>query len=450
MRPVTRPIAALAAFALAIPLAACGSDDSGDGDVTVKIAYQKFGAFTQADELFKKVKADYEEENPDVTVELVPIEASQNDYFTKLALMQRSPSTAPDLMYEDTFMVKSDVEAGYLAPIDDYLADWEDWDKFTDTAKEGGLGDDGKTYGVPMGTDTRGLWFNKNVLSKAGLPDDWAPKNWDDLLEAARQIKAKVPGVIPFNIYSGKPMGEGSVMQGFEMLLYGTGTGLTDDDGKWITGSQAFIDSLEFVQTVYTEGLGPTPQQALDPNVGTTVGAEWLPNDKLGIALDGSWVPGTWVEGGEGEWPEWTEVMGTAPMPTQDGQEPGAVSMSGGWVMSLGASSENPDEAFDVLTMAMNKENNLEFATSNSQIATREDVASDPAYVKENPTTEFFTDLVDVTNFRPATSDYAKISNEIMVAMESVMTDQQTPEEAAADYDEAVTEIVGEENIVEE
>jgi multiple sugar transport system substrate-binding protein len=76
----------------------------------------------------------------------------------------------------------------------------------------------------------------------------------------------------------------------------------------------------------------------------------------------------------------------------------------------------------------------------------RTDVAEDPEYTKTNPTTEFFTDLVDVTHFRPATSDYPKVSNEIMVAMESVMTGQQTPEEAAAVYDEAVTGIVGEEN----
>src|SRR5690606_40333499 len=103
-----------------------------------------------------------------------------------LALMNRSPSTAPDVMYEDTYMIKSDVEAGYLAPLDDYLAEWDDWGQFVDSAKEAGAGDDGKIYGVPMGTDTRGLWFNKAVLADAGLPEDWAPKSWDELLDAAR------------------------------------------------------------------------------------------------------------------------------------------------------------------------------------------------------------------------------------------------------------------------
>jgi multiple sugar transport system substrate-binding protein len=445
MRTARFLIAPVTAAALALSLGACGSGEGGSDGSTIKVAYQKFGNFTQADELFKDVKADFEKANPDITVELVPIEAQQNDYFTKLALMNRSPSTAPDVMYEDTYMIKSDVEAGYLAPLDDYLAEWDEWDQFVDSAKEAGAGDDGKTYGVSMGTDTRGLWFNKEVLAKAGLPEDWAPKSWDELLEGARAIKESDPEVVPFNIYSGKPQGEAAVMQGFEMLLYGTGDTLYED-GKWVLGSQGFVESLEFIETVFTEGLAPTPQQALDTNIGNTVQAEWLPEGKVGIALDGSWVAGNWLESGVAPWPEWSEEMGTAPMPTQDGQEPGAVSMSGGWTLAMGSGSKNPDAAFEFISMALNRENSLWFDVANSQIAVRTDVAEDPEYTKSNPTTEFFTDLVDVTHFRPATSDYPKVSNEIMVAMEAVMTGQQTPEEAAAAYDEAVVGIVGEEN----
>jgi multiple sugar transport system substrate-binding protein len=445
MRTARFFIAPVTAAALALSLGACGSGGGSSDDSTIKVAYQKFGNFTQADELFKDVKADYEEANPGITVELVPIEAQQNDYFTKLALMNRSPSTAPDVMYEDTFMIKSDVEAGYLAPLDDYLAEWDEWDQFVDGAKEAGAGDDGKTYGVSMGTDTRGLWFNKDVLAKAGLPEDWAPKSWDELLEAARAIKESDPDVVPFNMYSGKPQGEAAVMQGFEMLLYGTGDTLYED-GTWVLGSQGFVDALGFIETVFTEGLAPTPQQALDTNIGNTVQAEWLPEGKVGIALDGSWVAGNWLESGVAPWPEWSEKMGAAAMPTQDGTDPGAVSMSGGWTLAMGSGSGNPDAAFDFIAMALDRENSLWFDVAASQIAVRTDVAEDPEYTKTNPTTEFFTDLVDVTHFRPATSDYPKVSNEIMVAMEAVMTGQQTPEEAAAAYDEAVAGIVGDEN----
>ena len=446
-----RTFLSAAAAASAIPLVGCGGDsDSGSGTGTIKVAYQKFGNFTQADELFKDVKKTFEEANSGSTLELVPIEASQNDYFTKLALMNRSPSTAPDVMYEDTYMIRSDVGAGYLQPIDDHLDGWADWEKFAENAKVAGQGDDGKVYGIPMGTDTRGLWFHKEILSKAGLGEDWQPTTWDELLEAAREIKSKVPDVIPFNIYSGKPMGEGSVMQGFEMLLYGVegGSLYNTDQGKWVLGAQGFKDSLHFIRTVFTEELGPTPQQALDSNVGSTVGGEWLPDGKLGIALDGSWMPGTWLEDGAAPWPEWSEKMGAAAMPTQTGAEPGQISMSGGWTLAMGANCEDPDLAFQVMSLALDKEHSLAFAISNSQIAVREDVAADPSYLESNPTVEFFSDLVEVTQFRPATADYPNISNAIMVAMESVMTGKTSPEEAAATYDQAVVDQVGEDQTV--
>ncbi|CAM5282380.1 hypothetical protein SALBM311S_09334 [Streptomyces alboniger] len=57
-----------------------------------------------------------------------------------------------------------------MKPLDPYLAKWPDWNQFMDTAKTAAKAEDGKTYGVPDGTDTRGLWFSKDI-QKAGLPE---------------------------------------------------------------------------------------------------------------------------------------------------------------------------------------------------------------------------------------------------------------------------------------
>lgn len=398
----------------------------------------------------KVVKKEYEKDNPGKTVTLVPIQAQGNDYYTKLALMNKAPATAPDVMYEDTFIVKADAQAGYLLPLDEYTAKWKDWSQFYDNAKQAGEGVDGKTYGVPMGTDTRALWYNKDIFKKVGLPVPWQPKTWDDVLAAAKTIKQKSPDTIPFNIYSGKAQGEASTMQGFEMLLYGAdGSGNTlYKDKKWVTGSKQFQDSLQFVKDVYQGGLGPTPQQALDPNVGTTIAQTWLPKGKLAIDLDGSWQSGTWLKSGTAPWSEWNDVMGQAAMPTQNGQEPGYNSMSGGWTLAVGAKTKNPQAAFDFITTFLNKDGSLKYDSENSQIAVRKDVAEDPDYTGANPTFKFFSGLVEHTNFRPATSDYSQISNAIQVAMESVMTGQQSPKEAAAAYDDAVVGVVGKEHTV--
>lgn len=444
----TRVIAA--ATALTLGLAGCGgSDDTGSSAAggsskTIKVAYQTTATFDQMQTLMEKAKKDFEAANSGVTVELVPIQGEGPDYYTKLALMNQSASTAPDVQYEDTFKIQADAAAGYLLPLDDRLATWSDWSQFAEGAKSAGLGADGKTYGISLGTDTRALWYNQDLLKQAGVTVPWEPKTWQDVLDAAAKVKAALPDVIPLNVYSGKAAGEAATMQGFEMLLYGTKDTLYNTEtSKWVTGSQGFKDALTFVQNVYQNDLGPTPEEALDTNIFTNVTAEWLPKGKLAIALDGSWQSAAWIDGGTAPWPEWSTVMAQAAMPTQDGAEPGVTSMSGGWTLAVGAKTANADAAFSFVTTALNKENSQSYAIDNSQIAVRADVAADPAYVAANPSFAFFSSLVPNTHFRPATEVYGQVSNAIQVAMESVMTGSSSVDEAAAEYDSAVVGVVG-------
>ncbi|MEU6450578.1 extracellular solute-binding protein [Streptomyces sp. NPDC046979] len=447
MRPSFRFTALFTLTALtSTALAACGSGSGSDPD-TVKVSFKQStdNSIKVMDTYLADIKKQFEKANPGKKVELVPIKAPDSEYYTKLQQMLRSPKTAPDLVYEDTFLINSDITSGYLKPLDPYLEKWKDWDQFIDTAKAATAGEDGKTYGVPDGTDTRGLWFSKDVFAKAGLPADWQPKTWAEVLDAARAIKEKVPGVTPINVYTGKPAGEAATMQGFEMLLYGTNDGTTDplydkDGKKWITAGKGFEDSLAFVESVYKEKLGPEVSDALDPNFGTAVRGELLPQGKLGIALDGSWLPQDWLEGSGHEWPEWSKELGLAAMPTQNGQAPGKVSMSGGWAWSIPAKAANPDLAFDFVKTMQTKANAQKWYIANSGIAVREDVANDPAYTAAQPGIKFFTDLVESTHYRPAYPAYPKVSVAIQEAMEGVTTGDLSVEEAARGYDEALKE----------
>lgn len=168
--------ALVAASALALVLSACSGSTDGDGGettsgsgggsgeaTTIKVAYQKTDSFFQLHDLLAEKKTAFEAANPGVTIELVPIAAQETDYFTKLALMNGSADTAPDVIYEDTFQVRPDAAAEFLLPLDDYLAEWADWEQFPEGIREAGKGDDGSIYGVSMGTDTRGIYFNKEI-----------------------------------------------------------------------------------------------------------------------------------------------------------------------------------------------------------------------------------------------------------------------------------------------
>lgn len=230
-------------------------------------------------------------------------------------------------------------------------------------------------------------------------------------------------------------------MQGFEMLLYGTNDGTADPlydtaTKKWIAGGQGFKDALSFVETVYREKLGPDVETALDPNIQTIIRGDLLPKGKLGIDLDGSWLPQDWLPGSGHEWPEWSKELGLAYMPTQNGQAPGKVSMSGGWTWAIPSKAANPDLAFKFIETMQTKANAQKWYVANSGIAVRKDVAEDPAYVDAQPGIKFFTDLVASTHYRPAYPAYPKVSTAIQEAMEGVTTGDMSVEEAATAYDE--------------
>ena len=230
---------------------------------TITVVYQVQGGTNALTTLVNTAKTEFQKQYPGWTVNLEPItNPAENAYYTKLDLMNQSSSTAPDVMYEDTFLVNSDVAAGYLAPLNSYLAKWSGWKEFSPAAQAAARGANGKVYGVSMGTDTRGLYYNKQVFAKAGLPVPWQPKSWNDVLAAAEKIKATEPGVTPINVYGGEGQGEGSTMQGFEMFLYGTNNWLWDSThAKWEKAGAGFKAALGVYAADLPEGQ-PRAQRA--------------------------------------------------------------------------------------------------------------------------------------------------------------------------------------------
>jgi multiple sugar transport system substrate-binding protein len=439
-------LAATAALCASLA-AACGT--GGSGDHVIKVAYPFWGTDDVLNRQMHQDKADYERLHPGRTVELLPIPDNQGNFATKIELMQRSPSSAPDVVWQDSLMTNADVAAGYLRPLDDLLAGWEDWKQFDTTARTATTANDGHVYGVLTGTEVRAIFYDKHIFDVAGLPAQWQPRTWADIFDAARTIKARVPDVTPVNLYSSKSQGESTTTQGLLMLLYGTGDPLYhEQNDTWSGNTQGLRDSLEFVATLREEGLGMPVEQALDTRLTSRIASEYLPAGEVGIAMgEGSWAPKEWIPGGGSPWPEWTSTIGIAAMPTQYGQPPGRVTVSGGWMYAISSHSDNPRESFDFITLATSRENALEFAIGNAQIPVREDVKRDPEYLEALPTNRFFTDLLRYTRFRPALSEYLRVSNQMQVAMENVMTGSASAQEAAADYAEAIAADIGAEKV---
>lgn len=423
---------------------------SGTEKKTITITYRDDGIGEQG-VLYKwitEIAASYPNKN--VEIKPTPIQASEGDYFAKIALALKSEDTAPDIVTEDTFMLNSDASAGYLEPLDERLKGWEDWSNgsFIEAMKKGVTASDGKVYGVPYNTDSRGLWYNKTIFKQVGLPEDWQPKNWDEVLDAARTVKEKAPDIVPIWMNMGKATGEATSMQTYEMLLYGTGERLYDDaSSKWIIKSQGILDALGFIETVNKEGLGPPLSKVLNGQAGNTSAREYLPQGKLAISLDGSWITGNYLENGAAPWPEYKDVLGFAPMPTSEGQAPGSITLAGGWALSIPSNAKNKDEAWEFIKYALGKENTKKLIIAAGNITVRADVAKDPEYTAM-PFNGIATEYLNNAEFRPAQDKYPEVSTQIQTMVESVATGT-SPADAMNKYALDVTRIAGEENVVE-
>jgi len=445
----------LAIFACLVPmLQACGgsstSSGSGNGPVTITVAYQQFGPPPYYEQQWwESAKAKIEAANPNIKLKLLPIIADEGSYYTKLDLMLRT-NNAPDIVREDSFLVGSDVTAGYLTPLDSYLNAWPDYKAQWFPSMQKITTFNNSNYGVMDGTDVRGIWYNKDIFKKAGLPTTWQPQTWADILTAAQTIKSKVPGVIPMNLYSGVPMDEASSMQGFEMLLYGTKDTLYNyQTNKWVSSSKGLKDALNFVKTVYNPAdlLGPTNDIAMSTTAGNTIAQQLIPQGKLAIDIDGSWLGGNWEPGGAAPWPQAQTTMGLAKMPTQFGDDPKYVTLSGGWAYSIAAKSAHKDQAFEVIKAAFAKDLLGTYDIKTNGIAPRKDIVSLPAY-NALPNFPFFTDLVNFTQFRPGFPAYPKISVQIDTAMQQVMNGT-SPNDAMSAFSQSVIGIAGD-NAVEQ
>lgn len=93
----------------------------------------------------------------------------------------------PDVFFNGAEHVVDLERAGLLAPLDDYLASWDELDDFIPATLENSTYN-GHHYGVPLYTSPRVFWYRYDFFEEAGLDPDSPPTNWDDLLHAARRL----------------------------------------------------------------------------------------------------------------------------------------------------------------------------------------------------------------------------------------------------------------------
>ena len=411
--------AALASAALA--LGACGGR-SGSKPGTLRIMTNAISGGKNAAEAkwieewvipgFKEAQKSAGKE-VDVVFEAQGVD--DEDYKTKTALDFQSGKGA-DVVALDGIWIGEYAQAGYIKPLEDVAAaagSWDGWAQIPESI-QGAASFEGKRYGVPQGADGRVVYYNKTVFEKAGLPADWQPASWDDILAAARAVKDKAPGVVPVQLNAGTAMGEATSMQGLLPMLVGTGRPLWAD-GAWAGDTQGMRQVLNLYKTIYVdEGLGdPVLQQEAS---GRDTSFQEFAAGRIAILFEGDYFWRSVINPAEG--------VGTAPMAERDtavgyakipAVKPGAgingqdfVSMSGGTARVLNPNTADPALAWELLAFMNSAEAFKARAAGTLSISPRNDVNAE--LLASDPMLSFVSEQVlPITAYRPGLAQYPRL-----------------------------------------
>ena len=143
----------------------------------------------------EQIAAEYMRQHPDVKVQF---RSPVSDYteLVRQTLLAAQTKTLPDLGFYGNFTLRTLVERKVAQPLDPLLG--------SETASAA-LGYDaamlrlarfgGQQYGIPFATSLPVIFYNSELVRRAGGSPDALPTSWDDLLALAAKINALGGGI---------------------------------------------------------------------------------------------------------------------------------------------------------------------------------------------------------------------------------------------------------------
>ncbi|WP_217145083.1 sugar ABC transporter substrate-binding protein [Streptomyces sp. AC627_RSS907] len=327
------------------------------------------------------------------------------------ALLAAQQDNSADVLVVDNPVVSTLAEAGVLTTTDENKLDTSAVDANLLAAGQSG----GKTYGTPIGANTLALYYNKDVLKRAGV-DISSITDWTSLTAALDQVKKTGKKGITFSAIGTE---EGTFQ--FLPWFWGAGAKLTDLD------SDEAAAALSLWQDWTKKGYAPN---SVLNNTQTTSWQEFASGD-YAFAENGTWQLANAEKAGFD--------YGVLPIPASGGGS--APAPTGGEFVTIPAQGDTGRYATSqkLVSCLTSTENLHATDTTLSYVAPTGEVRDRQlaAHAELKP----WVDAVKAAKGR--TSDdlgtkYPRISEQLWKAVQSALSGAQSPEDALAKAQSAV------------
>ncbi|MFD1828415.1 MULTISPECIES: extracellular solute-binding protein [Streptomyces] len=407
--------------ALALAVTACGGGDGGDGgkgadgELSGTVEFWDTSGDAEKD-FFKKVAEEFEKEHPKVDVKYVNVPFGEASNKFKNAA--GGGAGAPDVMRTEVAWVADFASLGYLAPLDGTPAA-EGKDDFLPQAW-GSTQYDGKTYAVPQVIDTLALFYNKELLEKAGVE---VPGSVEEIKASTGKFSKE--GVTPLYLRGDDPY--------FVLpFLYGEGGDMLDADAKKITiDDEPGVKAFEVMKDLVDSKAAIT-----DTTDGWENMQKAFKDGKVAMMLNGPWAIEDTLAGSRFKGKE--DNLGVAPVPAGSA---GQGAPQGGHNYSVYAGSDNLDASYEFVKYMSSAEVQKRTTEELNLLPTRTSVYEEQA-VKDNQMVQFFKPAVDKAVERPWIAEGNSLFEPLRVQLAEVLTGRTEPEEAAKKAGEEYAELL--------
>lgn len=221
----------------------------------------------------------FNELNPDIRVVYEPATAAWQERVS----VQMVANSAPDVIAGFDHWFRAWLELGQALPLDEYLPEGY-LDDFVPSHVQL-FNIDGKQLALPYYTGVSALYYNADMIDRAGVlypNEDWT---WDDYLEAARKLTVRDPSGMITTYGADVQVAWDRVI----LWIWENG-GNVIDEGEFVGrrvyfNSPEVVEAIQFLQDlIHTYEVAPSwPQLGMDPWT-----AFWR-GDLLAMWQSGSW-----------------------------------------------------------------------------------------------------------------------------------------------------------------
>jgi multiple sugar transport system substrate-binding protein len=225
-----------------------------------------------------QVFQDFMEANPDIKI----VDEIYSDLDIPLKVETAFlAEQEPDIVFNNWAGSKDTwIDQGVSIPVDDLVKEWGFEGQFIPEAVDSGTDDKGRLVAFPLEGFTWPVWFNTDILEKAGV--EGVPSTVDELIEASKKIREA--GYEPFVV-------GGTDWSGYAVFTTIVQLKLSDEEMREVFGNGGFannpkaMEGIELFTQLRDEGVFATNTEGLQADA---MNAMFF-GEKAAMMQGGSW-----------------------------------------------------------------------------------------------------------------------------------------------------------------